>query len=132
MREGLLEAGGGGGGAGRLGRPGPAPAPRGVLGGSGGAAALGLSVGCEGTLLALAALLFGGAAGFGAAARIPGSCPGFPADMSLWPAGLRTGKPPANKPPRGCGEPLLLTAGLTPSLLVPLGFSICGALRSLI
>lgn len=103
MREGLLEAGGGGGGAGRLGRPGPAPAPaREVLGGSGGTAALGPSAGGEGLLLAFAALLFGGAEGLGAAARTPESCPGLPADMSLWPAGLRTGKPPANKPPRGC------------------------------
>lgn len=98
MREGLLAAGGGGGGAGRLGRAVPA---REVLGGSGGTAGQGLSDGFEGLLPAFA-VLFGGAAALGATARTPGSCPGFPPGMSLWPAGLRTGKPPANKPPRGC------------------------------
>lgn len=74
VREGLLAAGGGGGGAGRLGRAVPA---REVLGGSGGTAGQGLSDGFEGLLPAFA-VLFGGAAALGAAARTPGSCPGFP------------------------------------------------------
>lgn len=52
---------------------------------------------------------------------------------SLWPAGLSTGKPPANRSPRLGGVlPPREFADPPPSLLVPLELSICGALRSLI
>lgn len=39
--------------------------------------------------------------------------------MSLWPAGLRTGKPPAKRPPND-GWALLVFAELFPSLFGPL------------
>lgn len=113
----------GGGGAGMLGRGGAAlatPCPSEAL------PSLGEAGGLNGPLIVLV-----GSRGEGA--REPGPWPVLPPAASLWPAGRKTGKPPANRSPRAGGVlPPREFAGPPPSLLVPLEPSICGALRSLI
>lgn len=113
-----------------------------MLGGSGGGACRGVSgEGTDPTPSDVLMTAVSGNFGVGVLARA-GWLAVLPTVPSLWPAGFREGKPPANSPP-SCGvlpllaplepaaPPFLAFPVPPPSLLAAFELSTCGALRSL-